>query len=51
MQRIDRYFNEQTGLPVRVTPEPLVAVAKGLLICLEDFRHWRRWLLSSEEDV
>ena len=51
LQRIDRYLNEQTGLPVRVTSDPLTAVARGLLICMEHFPQWRRWLQSSEEDV
>lgn len=51
LQRIDRYLNEQTGLPVRITPDPLTAVARGLLICMEHFEQWRRWLQSSEEDV
>ncbi len=51
LRRIDRYINEQTGLPVRIAAEPLTSVARGLLICLEDFAHWRRWLQSSEEDA
>ena len=51
LQRIDRFINEQTGLPVRIASEPLSTVAKGLLICMEHFPHWRRWLQSSEEDV
>jgi len=51
LRRIDRFVNEQTGLPARVTAEPLTAVAKGLLICMEHFQQWRRWLQSSEEDV
>jgi hypothetical protein len=36
---------------VRITSEPLTAVAQGLLICMEHFQQWRRWLQSSEEDV
>jgi rod shape-determining protein MreB len=51
LQRIDRYLNEQTGLPVRITSDPLTAVARGLLICMEHFQQWRRWMQSSEEDV
>ena len=51
LRRLDRFINEQTGLPVRVAAEPLTAVAKGLLICVENFNQWRRWLQSSEEDV
>jgi rod shape-determining protein MreB and related proteins len=51
LRRIDRFIGEQTGLPVRIAPEPLTAVAQGLLICMEHFSHWRHWLRSSEEDV
>jgi rod shape-determining protein MreB len=51
LRRIDRFIHEQTGLPVRVTPDPLTAVARGLLICMEHFQQWHRWLQSSDEDV
>jgi rod shape-determining protein MreB len=51
LRRIDRFVNEQTGLPARIAPEPLVSVAQGLLICMEHFAQWRRWLQSSDEDV
>jgi rod shape-determining protein MreB and related proteins len=51
LRGIDRFLNEQTGLPVRITPEPLVTVANGLQICMEHFAPWRRWLQSNEEDV
>jgi len=48
---IDRFLAEQTGLPVRVTAEPLEAVAKGALICLEHLDQWRPTLESSDDDV
>ncbi len=32
LPRLDRFLAEQTGLPVRVAPDPLLAVAKGTLI-------------------
>ncbi len=51
LRHIDRYINEQTGLPVRTAAEPLLAVARGLLVGIEHFDQWRRWLQSSEEDV
>jgi rod shape-determining protein MreB len=51
LRRIDRFINEQTGLPVRIAADPLTSVAQGLLICMEHFSQWRRWLQSSEEDV
>ena len=48
---IDRFLAEQTGLPVRVVQEPLSAVAKGTLICLEHLDQWRPSLESSDDDV
>ncbi len=51
LRRLDRYLNEQTGLPVRVAAEPLTAVAAGLLICLEHLDRWRPTLQSSDDDV
>jgi rod shape-determining protein MreB len=48
---IDRYLAEQTGLPVRVACEPLSAVARGALICLEHFDRWRPNLESSDDEV
>jgi len=49
--RLDRFLAEQTGLPTRVAPEPLLAVAKGALVSLEHFSQWRRTLESSDDDV
>jgi rod shape-determining protein MreB len=51
LRRLDRFLNEQTGLPVRLAAEPLTAVAKGLLICLEHLDQWRPTLQSSDDDV
>jgi len=51
LRRIDCFLGEQTGLPVRVAAEPLAAVAKGMLICLEHFPQWRPTLESSDDDV
>ena len=51
VRRLDRFLSEQTGLPVRLAAEPLAAVAKGLLICLEHFDQWRPAMESGEEDV
>ena len=48
---IDRFLAEQTGLPVRVAAEPLTAVARGTLICLEHLEQWRPTLDSSDDDV
>ena len=51
LRRIDRYVNEQTGLPAVVSPDALSAVAKGSQICLEQLPRWRRALESSDDDV
>jgi len=51
LRRIDRLVSEQTGIPARVAPEPLTAVADGMLICLEHFDRWRPSLQSSDDDV
>jgi rod shape-determining protein MreB len=46
---MDRFLAEQTGLPVRVAVEPLSAVARGALVCLEHFQQWRPSLQSSDD--
>jgi rod shape-determining protein MreB len=48
---IDRFLAEHTGLPVRIAPEPLAAVANGALVCLEQLDRWRSALESSDDDV
>jgi rod shape-determining protein MreB len=51
LRRLDRFLAEHTGLPVRVAAEPLLAVAKGALICMEHLQQWRPTLESSDDDV
>jgi rod shape-determining protein MreB len=51
LRRLDRYLAEQTGLPVRLTADPLTAVAKGLLICLEHIEQWKTQMESSDDEV
>ncbi len=51
LRGLDRYLAEQTGLPVRVTTEPLAAVLTGALVCLENLGRWRTTLESSDDDV
>ena len=51
LRRTDRFLSEQTGLPVRLAPQPLATVAKGLLVCLEHLPQWQSALQSSDEDV
>ena len=51
LRRMDRFLAERTGLPVRLDPQPLATVAKGLLICLEHRQQWKTALESSDEEV
>ncbi len=51
LRRLDCFLGQQTGLPVRLAPEPLLSVAKGARICLEHLHQWRRSLESSDDDV
>ncbi len=48
---LDRFLQEQTGLPARYCGDPLTAVARGTYLCLEHFDRWRSALQSSDEDV
>ena len=48
---LDCYLSERTGMPVRVAAEPLLAVAKGAQICLENLGQWRKLLESSHDEV
>jgi rod shape-determining protein MreB len=48
---LDRFLQEQTGLPARYCGDPLTAVARGAYLCLEHFDRWRSALQSSDEDV
>jgi rod shape-determining protein MreB and related proteins len=51
LRRLDRFVNEQTGVPARVAAEPLAAVARGLLVCLEHLPQWRMALEAGDEEV
>ncbi len=51
LRGIVRLVAEQTGLPVRVAPDALAAVAKGTQICLERFSQWRPALQSSDDEI
>jgi rod shape-determining protein MreB len=48
---LDRFLTHQTGLPARMAPEPLTAVAQGALVCMEHLDRWRGILESSDEHV
>ena len=41
LRGLDALLNEQLGVPVRVTDDPLRAVARGTAICLEHLDQWR----------
>ena len=51
VRRMDRFLAERSGVPVRLDPQPLATVAKGLLICLEHREQWKTALESSDEEV
>jgi rod shape-determining protein MreB len=51
LRGLDRFLLEQTGLPARMSPMALEAVARGALVCLEDLPQWRSALESSDDDV
>ncbi|MHB1037038.1 MAG: rod shape-determining protein MreB [Pirellulales bacterium] len=51
LRGLDQFVGQRTGLPARVAPEPLLAVAKGALICLEHLAQWRGALEASDDDV
>jgi rod shape-determining protein MreB len=48
---LDRYLGERTGMPVRLAAEPLLAVARGTQICLENLAQWHKLLEASHDDV
>lgn len=51
LRALDHFIGEHTGLPTRVATDPLGAVARGTLICLEHLDKWRSTLESSDDDV
>jgi rod shape-determining protein MreB and related proteins len=51
LRGLDRFLGERTGIPARVAPDALGAVAKGILTCLEHLDIWRGTLESSDDDV
>jgi rod shape-determining protein MreB len=48
LRNMDRYLSEHTGLPTRVSPNALTAVAGGAQIFLEHFQQWRPTLAASD---
>jgi rod shape-determining protein MreB len=51
LRGLDRFITQQTGLPARVSPDAMSAVARGSLVCLEHLEQWRGTLESSDDDV
>ncbi len=51
LRSLERFIAERTGLPARLAAEPMTAVAKGTLVCLENLEQWRHALESSDDDV
>ena len=51
LRGLDLFMNEQLGIPVRVTEDPLTTVARGTAICLEHLSEWRSSLDSGDRDI
>jgi len=51
LRGLDQLMNEQLGIPVRVTDDPLTTVARGTAICLEHLSQWRDSLDSGDGDI
>jgi len=51
LRGLDRWLSEETGMPVRLATDPLTAVVRGQLICMEHLDRWRPLIDSSDEDV
>ncbi len=51
LRGLDQLMNEQLGIPVRVTDDPLTTVVRGTAICLEHLSQWRDSLDDGDRDV
>jgi rod shape-determining protein MreB len=51
LRSLDQFLAERTGIPARVASDPATAVARGTLICLENFGTWRGTLESTDDDT
>jgi rod shape-determining protein MreB len=49
LRGLDRFVTQQTGIPARLAAEPLTAVARGALVCMEHFARWRPAFQSGDE--
>ena len=50
LRGLDQLMNEQLGIPVRVTDDPLTTVARGTAICLDHLSQWRSSLDDGTQD-
>ena len=41
LRGIDRYLNQQLGIPVRIAESPRMTVTRGAMICLDHLDQWR----------
>jgi rod shape-determining protein MreB len=46
LRGLDRFLTEHAGVPVRLAPEPELAVVRGLAACLEQLSAWQHALRS-----
>lgn len=44
LRGIDRYLNQQLGIPVRIAESPRTMVTRGAMICLDHLDQWREQL-------
>ncbi|MBT6156622.1 MAG: rod shape-determining protein [Planctomycetaceae bacterium] len=51
LRGLDLLMNEQLGIPVRVTEDPLTTVVRGTAICLEHLAQWRDSLDAGDTDI
>lgn len=51
LRGLDLLMNEQLGIPVRVTEDPLTTVVRGTVICLEHLAQWRDSLDAGNSDI
>lgn len=49
LTEFDRYLERQLGVPVRRAADPLRAVARGVLLCLENPTRWKRALEAADQ--
>jgi rod shape-determining protein MreB len=49
LRGLDEYLDEQLGIPVRRAADPMEAVVRGALVCLENLPRWRQSLESSDQ--